>query len=140
MKQFERLALMFAVVVLTIAMWRGGATDQAMAQYRGDSKPVVTWEQASGDYPDVSGAAQPVCMGTIALVLPDRMEVVNAVAAGLLAHPTWRNPYWNEGTPGNLISHFKQQYTDEEAWRMADAMAAERIVVIADALIEAAGG
>ncbi|KKL91585.1 hypothetical protein LCGC14_1893170 [marine sediment metagenome] len=109
-----------------------GASSYAHAQRRGDPKPVVTWEQ-------VPCATALVPVGALALVSPDRMGLIEAVAAGRLAHPTWGNQYWDAGTPGNAYSHFKQQHNHEEAWQLASDMAFERIVEIADGVLLAAG-
>lgn len=105
---------------------------------RGDPKPVVTWGEMPGDYTEVSGA-MPVPVDAVASALSVRLEFIKAVAMGRMAHPTWGDKYWSVDADGNLIGHYKQQYTFEEAWAMADDMAMERIVTIADALLRAAG-
>ncbi len=101
---------------------------------RGDPKPVVTVVEAPGDYTDVSWSAQPVPVDAVAVPSPLRTEIAADIFAGLLSDPSWRVQY-DDLFRWYLSSNIKR----EVAARMADAMAAERAVSLADALIRAAG-
>ncbi len=137
MKHVVKSGLWLAVACAMGFGYLAVTADQANAQVRprGDPKPLVTWEQAPGDYEALSWSATPVPVDTQAVASPLRTDIAADIFAGLLSDPSWRFQY------DALFQTYKSwNYEPDVAMAMANAMAASKAVSLADALIEAAGG
>lgn len=123
------------IAVLTFGLLVTMATlSYADSPRRGETKPLVTVVEAPGDYTALPWSAQPVPVDALALASPLRTEIAADIFAGLLSDPSWRVQY------DSLFRSFMSWGHDRDvAAVMADAMAAERAVAFADALLRAAG-
>lgn len=126
-------------------------------QRTGDPKQTVVIEPAIGDFDQIdeswlvpvdpvseggiridvetlSWAAQAVPVDPFAVASPQRTELAGTIFGNLLSDPSWRAQY-----DALFRSYMSWGHPREVAAAMADAMAAERVVSFADALLAAAG-